>query len=36
MKGYDYYDPMETRRKPGRRVKGAVGLAAIGYGGKYQ
>ena len=36
MKGYDYYDPMETRRKPGRKVKGAVGLAAIGYGGNRQ
>merc|ERR1711907_328319 len=36
MKGYDYYDPMETRRKPGRKVKGAEGLAALGYGGNRQ
>merc|ERR1711907_798868 len=36
MKGYDYYDPMETRRKPGIKVKGPEGLAALGYGGNRQ
>ena len=35
-KGYDYYDPMESRKKPGRKVKGAIGLAAMGYGGYLQ